>query len=527
MEYKGVSNYHPDWEMESQFLTSDLHRVMDLDSTISSHPIIQEVNHPDQITEIFDTISYAKGASVLRMLEQFMGPEQFRQGVHNFLDKYKYKNAVTDDLWSAMESVSSEHLDIKKIMDSWTRQMGYPILQIEKLSDRAGYRVTQERYLTDRSSVGDPSPYGYRWEIPVTWISGGSNETNTRWLSMDEAMTTVPLEEGYQWVKFNVGQFGFYRVNYPAEDWAILADLLVRDPTFLDPMDRASLINDAFSLAESGHIGYNVPLSMTKYLAREEHLVPWDTAFDKLASLGANLLSTPAFPLFRKYIVDLVSSHYDRLGWQDEDSNHLEKLNRYNILSLACMNGHQLCLSEAGQLFSSWIEDKDFYISPNIRSNVYRYGIAANGSADAWEEMFQRYLNEKNAQEKKKLLYGLARIKEPWILRRFLLLAKDEKNIRSQDYFSALSYISGNPVGNSIVWDFIRSEWDYLVDRFSLNDRYLGRLPKTVVSSFTTEFQLQQIENNIKWLSEHEEVVTNWLTERVCVPSLVDSTSYC
>ena len=76
---QGVANYHPDWDMESQFLTNDLHRVMDLDSTINSHPIVQEVNHPDQITEIFDTISYAKGASVLRMLEQFMGPEEFRQ----------------------------------------------------------------------------------------------------------------------------------------------------------------------------------------------------------------------------------------------------------------------------------------------------------------------------------------------------------------------------------------------------------------------------------------------------------------
>ena len=84
---QGVANYHPDWEMESQFLTMDLHRVMALDSTVNSHPIVQEVAHPDQITEIFDTISYAKGASVLRMLEQFMGEELFRKGVHVFLER--------------------------------------------------------------------------------------------------------------------------------------------------------------------------------------------------------------------------------------------------------------------------------------------------------------------------------------------------------------------------------------------------------------------------------------------------------
>ena len=95
MEYKGVANYHTDWDMEFQFLTSDLHRVLNLDATINSHPIVQEVNHPDQITEIFDTISYSKGASVLRMLEQFMGEEEFRQGIHNFLERYKYYNAAT------------------------------------------------------------------------------------------------------------------------------------------------------------------------------------------------------------------------------------------------------------------------------------------------------------------------------------------------------------------------------------------------------------------------------------------------
>ena len=158
-----MANYHPDWQMEAQFLTMDLHRVMDLDSTVNSHPIVQEVNHPDQITEIFDTISYAKGASVLRMLEQFLGPELFRQGVSLFLARFQYSNAVTADLWAAMEEVSEGGLDIRGIMDTWTRQMGYPVLQVTRASP-SSYRVEQKRYLTDRSLEGHGavSPYGYR-----------------------------------------------------------------------------------------------------------------------------------------------------------------------------------------------------------------------------------------------------------------------------------------------------------------------------------------------------------------------------
>jgi glutamyl aminopeptidase len=134
MKYKGVANYHNDWDMESQFLTSDLHPVMDLDATINSHPIVQPVNHPDQITEIFDSISYSKGASVLRMLESFMGPEEFRIGIKRFLEKYKYDNAVTADLWLDLEAVSSKQLNITRIMDTWTRQMGYPVLTVSLIS---------------------------------------------------------------------------------------------------------------------------------------------------------------------------------------------------------------------------------------------------------------------------------------------------------------------------------------------------------------------------------------------------------
>jgi len=539
MEYKGVANYHPDWEMESQFLTMDLHRVMALDSTVNSHPIVQEVAHPDQITEIFDTISYAKGASVLRMLEQFMGKELFRKGVHVFLERFKYGNAVTNDLWTALAEVAEGRLDIKGIMDTWTRQMGYPVLQVER-SGPSSYRVRQRRYLTDSrlEGQGATSPYNYRWEVPITWTSSlAPNSTELKWLGREESMVEVSLPKKPDWVKFNVGQYGYYRVNYPPEDWATLAKLLVREPTALAPMDRASLLNDAFSLAESGHIGYNVPLSMTEYLQQETHLVAWDTVFDQLASMGSLLEFTSTFPLFRRYVVDLVSPHYDRLGWRD-DGSHVERMNRYNILGLACLAGHTGCREEAGRLFQQWVDTPDNYIVPNLRSLVYKYGMLSVGGAATWNIVLERYLNETNAQEKRKLLYGLAQIREPWVLHRFVNLAKNESYVRSQDFFSALSYIAGNPVGNSIVWDFLRSEWNYLVDRFTLNDRYLGRQPKTVSSNFATEFKLQQlkqffeanpeagagararkqaveqVENNIRWLEQHKEVIHLWLETR-------------
>ena len=537
MEYKGVANYHPDWEMEAQFLTSDLHNVMNLDATVNSHPIVQEVSHPNQITELFDRISYAKGASVLRMLENFMGPEEFRMGIHNFLEKFKYKNAVTKDLWESLEGVTSKSLPIGRIMDTWTRQMGYPVINVKKMSDNK-YKITQERFLKDRNARDTSvSPYSYKWDVPVTWITSNNNNTELRWLNMDEAAIEVMVEAGTQWVKFNVGQFGFYRVNYPEAEWANLARILMEDPNSLGPMDRASLLNDAFSLAEAGLIRYNIPLDMTAYLAQETHLVPWDTIYSSLRAMGSLLRNTASYRHYRKYIVDLVSAHYERLGWEDEGS-HTDKINRNNILQLACHYGYRPCNAEAGRIFNKWIADSEYYIKPNIRSMVYKYGMQESNDPDAWEIMFSRYTQEINSQEKAKLLYGLSQVKEPWIIERFLVLAKNESNIRSQDYLTAISYISYNPIGNLLVWKFIQAEWPYLVDRFSINSRYLGRIPKSVTDEFATEFELEQVKgffakypeagagtrsrkqaleeigNNIKWLADHYEDIELWLSQR-------------
>ena len=115
--------------MESKFLTGDLHPVLELDATEASHAIVVDVDTPDQINAVFDMIAYNKGASVIRMMEDFMGHEDFRQGISNFLRKYSYENAITDDLLKELSAVSSEGLDVTQIMNTWTRQKGYPVEQ--------------------------------------------------------------------------------------------------------------------------------------------------------------------------------------------------------------------------------------------------------------------------------------------------------------------------------------------------------------------------------------------------------------
>jgi len=186
MEYKGVAAVHPDWDMESQFVSDDFTRVLQLDGQKSSHPIVQSVYHPDQITEIFDTISYSKGASVIRMLESFIGAKNFQKGVSKFLKEFSFSHAKTGDLFTALQPYA-ESVNISFIMDTWTRQMGFPVLNLQ--FDKNSLTVTQERFSEDKNFVKLDSLYEYKWAVPMQvqklWAND-SNSSEVKWFPFQE-----------------------------------------------------------------------------------------------------------------------------------------------------------------------------------------------------------------------------------------------------------------------------------------------------------------------------------------------------
>nr|CAD7433373.1 unnamed protein product [Timema monikensis] len=528
--------YVPCCQMDS-FLVDELHPVMVLDAVLSSHPIVQSVGHPDEITELFDTISYNKAASIIRMLEDFMGADKFREGVSRFLNKFKFSNALTQDLYDELESSGPEALDITRVMDTWTRQMGFPVVTVTP--QRGGVReLRQSRFLADPAALGDQQEGGYLWDIPVTYTTASSDKVHRAWLKSDMDSLKVEVSESESWVKFNHHQIGYYRVNYGSEDWRSLTGALLNNTLSLETPDRAHLLDDAFKLADSGLLDYKIALNLTGYLGNETEYIPWSVAATNFGFLRKMLSGTITYPKLRKYVRNLVEKAYQQVSWDiDPKGSNANKLLGVKILSLACEYGLPECLQEVSRRFSSWVSNPDRKPPPDLRTIIYHYGMFSTGGEDIWDKMWQMYMNETDAQERTKLLYGLASVPEPWLLHRYIEYAKDESNVRSQDFFTVLHFIASNPVGNPIVWDFIRSEWEYLTGRFTLNNRYLGRTIPHVCSSFANRFKLQEMEtffslypeagagttarkqalekvaNNIKWLEQHRTTIDTWLTD--------------
>ncbi|GFG31124.1 hypothetical protein Cfor_00773 [Coptotermes formosanus] len=537
MEYKGVNHAHPDWQILDHFLIEDLHPVMILDASLASHSIVQMVGHPDEITELFDTISYSKGASVIRMLEDFLGEEEFKNGITNFLNRFKFANAVTQDLWDELQEVRKD-VNITRVMDTWTRQMGYPVVTATR-GLNGTITVEQTRFLSDPdASATDSSPYGYRWDIPITYITSESKAVKRTWLHSGDLSVSLDVPQNVTWIKINCHQKGYYRVNYDKENWEKLTELLKNDFTALDIPDRAHLLDDIFSLAEAGLVSYTLAMDMTRYLASETEYIPWSVASTKFKKFHTLLISSPSYAKLRKYVQSLLSDVCRKVTMiVSDDDSHVQRLLRPAVVGLACHVGVPECIDEVVAVFKNWITNTSSVPKPHpdLRSIVYSYGMRLAGSEREWNVMWNLYLDEPDAQERMKLLQGLAQSSEPWILQRYIQFAKIESNVRSQDFISVLAYVSMNPVGVPIVWDFVRGEWQYLVDRFTLNDRYLGRLIPVITETFTSELKLKEMETffkdypdagagkaarnqalahvqkNIKWLSQHKQTLEDWL----------------
>lgn len=538
-----------------------LHSVLEFDAKLSSHPIVQEVKTPDEIVAIFDTISYEKAGSILRMLENLVGEEIFQQAVTNYLTKYQYQNTETDDFLTEVAALVTD-FDVKQLMRTWTEQMGYPVLNVQRSSE-TGFTITQQRFLSNKDSydeVAETSEFDYRWSVPITYIldTFGTEEARSVILIHSAEEVGVTVAADVKWIKLNVHQVGYYRVNYEESIWNQIIQDLITNPSNFDIADRAHLLNDAFALADASQLSYTVPLEMSAYLAQEQDFVPWYVAATKLEALKKSLMFSDSYVPYLSYARTLLTNAYSTVGWTVDADNHLKKWAwaekykyvsliliyfhnssrlRVSVLSLACSLGVSDCLNEAAERFTKWISNPtdENRPAPDLREVVYFYGMQQTGSESNWEQLLELYKSESDASEKVKLMYGLSAVQDGQLLYRLIELASDESIVRSQDYMTYAQYIASNPVGTQIFWEYYREQWPQLVARFGLNSRQFGKLIVSITSQFASQVKLEEVQQfyikypeagagaasrqeaietikyNINWQQENSADIANWL----------------
>ena len=529
MGNKAVDWLFPEWEMWTQFVNMDTNRALSLDGLKNSHPIEQAVKNPAEVSQLFDAISYSKGASVIRMLENFLGEESFRKGLNRYLSSHMYDNARTEDLWSALETESGR--PVTAIMDSWVKQMGYPVLQVE--SDRTGGRttlsVTQERFVYDRF-LGDGEPDSDSdnevWRVPVS-ASQGSEESAVTVMDGRQTQIDVP-GSGDGWVKLNPLQTGFFRVNYSTEDWQRLVPAI--ESLELHATDRLGVQNDAYALSRAGLLPVTQFLSLAQAYKNEDDASVWSDLASNLRDIEQLISDEAIHPAYQGFAREIFGPAARKIGWEPKSGEgHLDALLRSTVLSQAGSYHDPDVTAQASERFQKYLQDRET-LAPNLRGVVFALA-AQSGGKDVYDQIWGLEGETDLAEEKIRLLMSLTRFQRPELLNSTLADSLSAK-VRSQDSITLVAGVAANPKGRDLAWEFVKDNWAEFDRRYggggfglmrlvSICSHFNSQEKADEVDSFFAEHPapaaertirqaLERVRLNIKWLEQNRQELTDW-----------------
>ncbi|XP_072292126.1 alanyl (membrane) aminopeptidase-like b [Eucyclogobius newberryi] len=530
MSYLAVDSVEPSFKMKDKFISDELHTAFEADALASSHPLTPsaiEVQTRDEIMGMFDQITYSKGAVVLKMLADVLGEKVFQRGVKIYLESFRLKNTDQYDLWDAMKKSQTElggHVDIEKVMDTWTNQIGYPVITINTSSGEA----YQKQFL-----FNDTSESNLLWQIPVR-VASGSGLSALEWIFTKTVKKGTFISKKGEWILANVNCAGYYRVNYDLNNWARLMNEMETKPQNIPLLNRGQLIDDAFNLARAQLVGVSLALNSTRFLSNETEYIPWQFAVKNLHYFVLMFDRSEVYGPMQLYLRDQVTGLYNYFKDYTDNSSvpedHTSQSNQLLAIRMACGNGLPECVTMAKDMFSFWMTNNTNRIHPNLRSVIYCQAIAAGGLKE-WEFAWDKYQSSSDTSEKDQLREALTCTKKIWLLNRYLDYTLDPDKIRLMDVSSVITSIALNEAGQALAWNFIRANWNYV------SQLHAAYLIEEVTGRFSTSFELEELELfatkydlgsasraaqkaieqtkvNIQWVSEHKKTVLDWfLTE--------------
>ena len=524
---KAVDALYPEWSKWDQFLVQETSRAMRLDGLRNSHPIEQEVGDPAEIGQLFDSISYSKGASVIRMLEAYLGEEPFREGINLYLRRHELANATTADLWVALAEASGQ--PVTEVMDSWTRQTGYPYLNVgvERGEDGASVSMTQRRFAYEAILAEDREDETL-WRIPVS-IASQDGPQASELVTGRTAEISVPASGN--WLKVNPGQTGFYRVMYESEELGRLADAV--ESGELSPADRLGIAEDAFALCRAGMLPAHDFLDLARRYKGETDQSVWANLTGSLGSVDLLIEGDDGHEQFRAFARDLLGPIYAQVGWTPaEGEGHLSALLRANVLSALGTFGDQAVLDEACGQFERYLE-RPSLVPPDLRSVMFVLSARA-GDERTYETMWDLHAAEQLQEEKVRLLSALTQFPEAELIDETLSRSFTDR-VRSHEAIGVIVRTAATRMGRELAWQFLRDNWQevdrrygeggfglmYIVEitsGFSSGDRlteveeFFTDNP-TPAAERTVRQCLEKIRLNMAWLDKNRPGLSEWLKQ--------------
>ena len=455
MELLAVDAFRPEWGTWVSF-GAGRSAAFGTDALRSTRPVEYPVGRPTEAEAMFDVLTYQKGAAVLRMLEQYLGAEPFRQGIVRYLNEHRHANTETTDLWDAIEAASGE--PARAVMDSWIYQGGFPLVAVSPGADGRSLVLRQRRF------VYAGSPGEERWQVPINLrYSTGGRVEQARML-LTEGSATFELAGPPDWVVVNDGAWGFYRVRYEAD---LLHRLRAVVSTELSSLERLSLVSDTWAAVVADQLPLGEFLDLTRALVDETDPDVWGAVLGPVSLLD-RVVSDADRPALQAYVRRVVGPAFARLGWRpvSGEAERVGTLRGRLLLTLGTIGADPDVRAEAARRHARYLEDPT-ELAPDLVPATVSVVAYAGGEAE-YTTMLDQFRRASTPQGEVRHLYALAGSEVPVLLRRTLemCLAGD---VRTQDAPYVIGAVLGSRAGGRLAWEFVTEHWDEINNRFPDN----------------------------------------------------------
>jgi len=455
MELLATDAFNPQWEIWTSFGVERA-RAMATDGLRTTRAIEYPVGRPEEAEDMFDEITYDKGASVVRMIERYLGEDSFRRGINLYLDKHRYANTGTTDLWEALDAASGE--PVSATMGTWVSQPGHPLISAELSADRKSLQLSQRHF------VLQGSPEDRSWVTPVTLryaTTDGALEHKR--LLFDSKSTTLALAGEPAWLLVNEGAWGVYRVHYSDD----LRQRLFAALHNLDARERLGLVSDIWSETVAGLVPLSSSLQLWSRLGAERDPDVWWALSNALGllELVANADELPALRTFARH---LAQATFADLGWgglsaAEIEGPRLARLRARLVGLLGTLGADPEVRAQARQRLDD--ADRGRSLMPPDLASAVAQVVAASGGDEEWEILYSHYKKSANPQDEVRYLHALAEFSRPDLIERTLQLALSD-DVRTQDAPYLVAGVLGHREGCTLAWDAIEANWATMLEHW-------------------------------------------------------------
>ncbi|MBX7159230.1 MAG: M1 family metallopeptidase [Acidimicrobiia bacterium] len=451
MEVTATDDFRPDWKVWQQFALERA-AAFDVDALASTRPVEYEVVSPADADGMFDVLTYEKGGSLLRMLEQFLGPDTFREGIRRYLRQHANANTDTGDLWDAIGSATDA--DVPAVMDSWIYRRGYPLVSVTAGATPAVVELTQERF--HFGTVDGADGAGGSWLVPVIVRAHAAGEVTEHRVLLGPEPQSLDLGGAVEAIVLNAGGHGFYRSHYSP---GLGARLRAAVFDVMSAVERFVFVDDSYAAVLAGHSQAREFVDLAAGFAAETDVDVWRVLTGHLEALS-RVVDGVALDRLRSLVAALLSPVLDRLGWEAAtgEGPRDRALRGLAVRTVADFGRDDVAVARCRDLHTAHLSGVD--VDPDVLAAATGV-VAATGAADDFDVFVERSTSAASPQEQMRYVAALGRFPDAGLVGRACALCLDG-TVRSQNAMILIATALANRDHGPLAWSFVADNWEAL-----------------------------------------------------------------